>query len=854
MKVKNFFSKNKEYFLSSLIILIIMLSLYAIFSAFPFGTNTLSHYDMAAQIIPQSELIFDFFNGKSPLFYSTKFGTGANTFGYLIYFILSPFNLLMLLGGEGNLQYSLNIVFILKLICICCVAIWFLKKYFKNLGALKTLILALSYTFCGYMLMVYTYMSFLDYLIYAPIFVNCFNLLKDENKKFPFVFVVFFMIVSCFSLGCFTLLYLFVIFGAYIFIVVEKKSRKDLIIKVLSCVAISIGLSTPILLPSFVQYLSSGRNAEISFISAYPFHGTPSKILTSTAEIICCVFAIIFIFKCDKKDKLNRFLIFIEMLTLLTIISDEVLMAFNGGSILGYYARFGFVGAFTTLILASKFLDSLTFENEKPKFVIPIYLTLITFLVLYAVFIFIFYKPISDSFANQYSNFSYLFVFILISIVILFPFIISISLKKNIKIHFLICSFILTLSLIAGNSVLFFSSGFLPTDSYRAISQLTSEIQETNRVKVFSTGYESLSQTLLNYSSTSTFSSLANKDALNSLQNLGYLTSINSTQSFGGTLLSDIIVNNEYSLYPFKVDRWYLELVGEQDGFYLYKNTLCNGYAKILYDKQELSNNILDNQQKIYEMLGGKNILLEQVYPELTFTNCHVDENNLIVAENKLEERFISFDISLDEGEILYLYVHSDDNYNISINVDSCSISYNCLIELNTNKNEDSLINIYDNIPIDYLSFYTLDSYKLQDITTFESNTYQDYNILNSNLYLNSNATIMLPFTTLDGYSVYVNGEKQEFTNDFLSFMTLNLKEGENNIKIVFNNPLFDYVLIGFVLGAILITAGLLVYYFKEKFNKKFIMSMFIIVLSLFITYFIAYPANLTLIKIFTSL
>lgn len=827
-----------------------MLSLYAVFSVFPFGSNTLSYYDMAAQIIPQSELIFDFLNGKSPLFYSTKFGTGANTFGYLIYFILSPFNLLMLLGGEGNLQYSLNFVFILKLICICCVAIWFLKKYFKNLGTLKILILALSYTFCGYMLMVYTYMSFLDYLIYAPIFVDCFNLLKNEDKKLPFIFVVFFMIVSCFSLGCFTLLYLFVIFGAYIFIVVEKKDRKDLILKVLSCIVASIGFAMPILLPSFVQYLSSGRNAGISFIIAYPFHGTPSKILTSIAEIICCFFAIIFIFKCDKKDRLNKFLIFIEMLTLLTIISDEIIMAFNGGGILGYYARFGFIGAFTTFILASKYLNALTFENnEKTKFTIPTYITITVFLSLYAVFVFAFHTPLSNSFASQFSNFPYLFVFIILTMLVLIPCIIAFILKKFIKVHFFICSFILTLSLITGNSVLFFSSGFLSTDSYKSISELTSTIDETDRVKFFSTDYYSLSQTILNCSSTSTFSSLADKDALTSLRRLGYLTSINSTQSFGGTLLSDIVVNNEYSLYPFKVNRWYLELVGEQDGFYLYKNTLCNGYAKILYDKQELSDDILENQQKIYEMLGGTNVLLEQVYPELTFTNCHV-ENNFIVIDNNLEDSFINFDIDLNEGEILYLYVKSDNNYDISINVDECSISNTCFVDLNTN--EKSLIQIYMNCPTDYISFYVLDSNKLQDISSFQSNTYQEYNTLHSTLYLNTDETIMLPFTTLDGYSVYVNGEKQEFTNDFLSYMTLNLDAGENNIKITFNNPSYVYILVGFMLGAILIAAGLLVYYFKEKFNEKFIISIFIIVLSLFITYFIAYPANLTLVKIFT--
>ena len=70
MKTKNFFKTNKEYFITSLIILMVFIALYAVFSAFPFGTNTIAHYDMIAQIIPISETIFDFLKGESPLFYS----------------------------------------------------------------------------------------------------------------------------------------------------------------------------------------------------------------------------------------------------------------------------------------------------------------------------------------------------------------------------------------------------------------------------------------------------------------------------------------------------------------------------------------------------------------------------------------------------------------------------------------------------------------------------------------------------------------------------------------------------------------------------------------------------------------
>ena len=191
MKFKNFLTKNRDYFLIIAITVAIIFSIFLVMGVFPFGTKTIAHYDMIGQTIPLSELIFDWFKGESPLFYSTSVGLGTNTFGYLIYFILSPFNILTLLGGEGNLFFSVNIVFLLKLITIGCLACWFIKKYFKNVGSLITISFSILYTFCGYMLFNYTYLSFIDYLIYAPIFIYTFILLKDKNKIWPMSLIVF---------------------------------------------------------------------------------------------------------------------------------------------------------------------------------------------------------------------------------------------------------------------------------------------------------------------------------------------------------------------------------------------------------------------------------------------------------------------------------------------------------------------------------------------------------------------------------------------------------------------------------------------------------------------------------------
>lgn len=853
MKVKKFFKNNLEYFISGLIILLIFTIFYALFDVFPFGSNTIAHYDMAAQIIPISELVFDFLNGKSPLFYSTSFLTGANTFGYLIYFILSPFSLLMLAGGEGNLFFSLNIVFVLKLITICCVSIWFLKKYFPNLSPLKILILSLSYTFCGYMLLMYTFLSFLDYLIYAPLLVHFFYKMKETNNFLPLSFIIFFMILTCFSLGSFTLLYLFIIFGAYFFIVTEKIERANLITNTILALVVGISFALPILLPSFITYLSSGRSEVSSIFSPTHPYSLPTKIMTAIGEVILCTFAIVYIFKCDKKDKINRFLIFVETLTLVTILFEKILIVLNGGSIFGYYSRFGFVGAFTTLIISAKYLNSLQLDNKINKLFLCInYLISIIFCTLLFVCVYHAAVPLSKVIAYQSTTWAHLIIWFVFMVILILPLVFSLILKRYIGKNLLVTTFLLTLALITSNTIFFFSGGVLETTPYTTLQNLCSEIQDDARVKFYTSEYYALNQTMYNVASTSGFSSLADKESLNTLDLLGYGTSSNYSVSFGGTILSDMIVNNKYVVYPSQIDRDYLNFLGSENGLYLYENTLCLDSAFVFHDEiTETSDRVLI-QQQIFESLGGEGTLLNKADVRLSFENCEIQGDKIVVIDKK-KPATIQYGCRLNNGELLYLYYRPSDNVSELI-IDTCSVMYEGFVELLPKYSfipniAFNTIVITEDIFLKSLEFYTLDYSLLENLNTISSPVTKDYNKITSTISLNENSTIMLPYTTLDGYTLYVNGQKQTFTNDFLSFMTFELSAGTNEIEIVFNNPLHKYILIGFIIGAIFIVIAFVVYHYKEKISKKFIIIAFSIILGAFLTFFIAFPTTVQLLQ-----
>ena len=850
----NFFHKNKEYFISGLSILIIMSILFAIFQIFPFGDNTIAHYDMLSQTIPQSQLIFDFFQGKSPLFYTNAYGLGANTFGYLLYYILSPFNLLTLIGGDGASIYVVNIIYVLKLLTICWVFTWFLKKYFNKLSSLYIYIISLSYCFCGYMFMNYTFFSFLDYLIYAPLLVHCFILLDKKDKILPLGIIIALMILSCFALSCFSLFYLFIIFSFYVFIVCQKENKKTLIIKTLCSALIGVALNLWLLIPCFIQYLSSSRNIGSSLITSQLFYGTPSKIVTLISNIIVFVFSIIFIIKCDKKNKLNKFIILVQILNLTTIFSDEIVACINGGAIFGFYSRYSYILTFTTFICACFYLQnnkSIINENieiKTYKQFLP-YLSkffLITILILlFCFFMLIFGQTLSMSFSSQYSTFyGFLGYFLTILPILL---IILVAYKLNFS-HKAFNNIILMLTLITipTNFIIFSCGGLQKCSLFTDAKYLTQNIDNNERVKIDSYDYFTYSQTLFNVSGVSIFSSMVDTNNIQTLNALGFNTTENTATSNGGTLLSDIIVGNKYLLTNFQSNDWFLKLVEEKNGQYLYENTLVNKSA-IAFNSPVLYKNITDKvefQQKLFEAIGGVGNLLEKVEVDLTYENCYVDENSVIISKSPNNEA-IYVNKSLNESEILYVFINSNKKVNLKIN--SSLTSTNCFHRLYNSQN--SKIEYVDGLMLDSLEFYVLNTDKLKNLTTFNNEFTNNYNKITTTINLETSQNILLPYVNLDGYKVYVNGKETNFTNEFLGLMTLNLSAGTNEIVIEFNNPLLKYCVIGLIIGIIFIIISLIIKVIRNRFNYKFVNISFLILFVCILTYFFVYPLFITFYK-----
>ena len=370
--VKKFFDNNWLYFAAPLLVCGLFMCVLYILKIYPFSHTSMSNYDLLAQICPFLEHFYDVFEGRSSLFYSTSVIGGADVFGTLAYCAVSPFTFLFLLFGKGNVYYAVSFVLPIKLSCVAVAAIYFFKTKFKKVPDHIVLTVAILYAYCGYMFVANTYINWVDFLIYMPFCILGFEKLVKTGKVLYFSIAYALMIYTCFSISCFAMFIIFLIFAAYVLIMGgEGVSRKELFAKLCVSLAIAVALALPIMLPAFKAYIESGRNTGLfenmgKDLDAKHLYAKTSYILSDALFVMLTVF---YFFKFGVRNKKSVFFLVTLILIMMPVFVDEVCNLLNFGSYMSYALRFGFLNASFMMYLSGLVLDDLKYLRSRNKIV-----------------------------------------------------------------------------------------------------------------------------------------------------------------------------------------------------------------------------------------------------------------------------------------------------------------------------------------------------------------------------------------------------------------------------------------------------------------------------------------------------
>lgn len=857
---------KKKYFISGLIVAVILLIVFLGKGMYPFGKNYIMWGDMYEQIVPLYYNFYDVIrNGKSILIDYTG-GIASSFIPNFFYYISSPFTFLVLLFQRNDIPNAVNIIVLLKIVLSAITCNCFLDKKFKDLGDFYKYFFSIIYALSTYNLSLYIITGWIDIVYLFPLLMLGLDELLNLRKPKLFIIILSMSLIFNFYISLMCIVFIFFISIIYLKIYKNQNTRKAIASLGLS-VLLSLLISSIALIPVFLQILSSARmGVNFSQLGMSKFGPIIDKLMFLTSSMAPMACMLLFLRK-YKQNKTNITVIIMSLLLLgIPIIIEPINKMLHFGSYVCYPYRYGFILMFMLSIFSCMYVNSKDEGNHDNKLLIIIS-TIISVLLIGIVSYK--YYPILQQGVNKLSfSFNHKAFFIaailaflnLISYFVIFRF----GNKKSAfsKTFLMINLLVFCLS----QSFIYIGIDSTSKEFYSNYNNMnyinTFETEAGYHYKQDNSGMISNFGAITNKQTQDYFTSLTNNDVFIEYQKLGYNSYY--TSSTGGNYFTDFILSNKYYITKNKVDEEYYKLYKTNGNLNIYEATLPISKGYILEENKSLKNvkNSFDATNIIYKTVSNSQNEIINIYNDFELENVKYDEGKLEIID-KSKEAYISKTFDISDAKTIYLeaftsYVNIEKNklyncFDIYVNdellfKDFYNRDNNSVLKLGTFNNEKVEVkvlikkNISRNVNI---SFGLLDRKLLRQY--FEDNKYEiGINYENNNLNISYNSDnediLFIPVPYLKGISATQNGHSTEIIKVFDNFIGIRLKNGENNIKISYTTPGLKISILLSILGII---GTLLFIKFYEKitsceiFNRLTYITYLVLYIVLLLIFYI---------------
>lgn len=189
---------------------IVSISILVINHVTPFGNQNLLVGDMGAQYSPFFTYFRHILTTGQFTGFSFSGGIGENIFPLLAYYLLNPFNLIVLLFPANQIPIAITWMLVVKIAAMAMTMSFFLGRHFKKLTWLLP-IFAVAYSLCGFVAANFVNIMWLDALIYLPLICNGIDRIKaGRNANQLFIWLTICIIANYYigyMVGLFTLIY-----------------------------------------------------------------------------------------------------------------------------------------------------------------------------------------------------------------------------------------------------------------------------------------------------------------------------------------------------------------------------------------------------------------------------------------------------------------------------------------------------------------------------------------------------------------------------------------------------------------------------------------------------------------------
>ncbi len=345
---------------------LILCCVFAAFGLYPFGGETLAWGDMSQQVAPLLMELKDILAGKCSLFLNLQNAGGMSFWGVFFFFLASPLHLLVIFVEKQEIYHLVNLLVLIKLSLAALTASAFFRREAPRLSLPVHLALSVSYGLCGYGMLYYQNLVWLDMLYLFPVVMLGFVKLLEEKRAWLLTASLTATVAVNYYLSYMVFLGLILTGTVFLWTCVPKEERGPVAGKLGMSAGSALGITAPVWLPSLLQCLASARTGGgvIESVQAGSFW---AKTTTTLPVLLCSAGAAalpvlaIFLPKTAKSKGIGV----CWGLTVLPMLLEPVNKLWHMGSYQAFPARYGFWPVFLGLWFLAQGLESCSVKPHR---------------------------------------------------------------------------------------------------------------------------------------------------------------------------------------------------------------------------------------------------------------------------------------------------------------------------------------------------------------------------------------------------------------------------------------------------------------------------------------------------------
>ena len=257
-------SDKRSGLITYILVFLFSVALYVVLlwvdRAAPFGSRSFLYDDAYVQYDNMLRTLIEFIHSPDKNVFMWNKGLGTDFYLNAIYYMLSPFNLIVALMGESHVAASLTMMIILKCSLISVAGVYYFRNtVFNKLDSVVfPAVFGIAFGFCGYIMAYGHHIIWLEGLILMPVLAIAIEKLNYDKKVVPYTLLLAFIIIVNFYYAVYVCL-----FAVFYFLLLNRESFKEFLRcagRFALCSVIAAMMVGFVIVPAFVSIRNAGAS------------------------------------------------------------------------------------------------------------------------------------------------------------------------------------------------------------------------------------------------------------------------------------------------------------------------------------------------------------------------------------------------------------------------------------------------------------------------------------------------------------------------------------------------------------------------------------------------------------------